>query len=125
MAYENSSGIGVHNQYGARVSGGEEGVVKTEGTYNEYLVNLPQSGIKYKFPIRFKVRVIAVNTKFAVGTVSAVKIGGVDVLAATEAAPVVLADDNTGVVTQTGGTGGSIIIRYMNIAGDDVPPNQY
>lgn len=118
MAYEDSAGLGVHNQYGPRASGGEQGNSKTYGSYNEYELNLPLAGLYNYFPVRNNVKVIGVNTSFATGTVSAVAIGGVAVLAATEAAPVAIADGNTGVVTQTGGTAGTIIIRYINVSGD-------
>lgn len=118
MAYENSAGLNVHNQYGPRATGGEEGVFKTYGFYNEYVVNMPLAGLDYKFPVRNNVKVIGVDLNFAVGTVTAVTIGGVAVQAATESAPVTIANTNTGVVAQTGGTGGFIVIRYINVPGD-------
>lgn len=118
MAYEDSAGLNVHNQYGPRATGGEQGVNLTDGFYNEYLVNLPMSGINYKFPVRNNVKVIGVDLNFATGTVTAVTIGGVNVTAATEAAPVAIPDGNTGVVAQTGGTGGTLVIRYINVSGD-------
>lgn len=121
MAYEDSAGLNVHNQYGARKSGGEQGKNPTLGLYNEYVLNLPLASLYNKFPVRNNVKIIAVDTTFATGTVSAVTIGGVAVLAATEASPVTLAANNTGVVAQTGGTGGYITIRYKNVGGDAFP----
>ena len=119
MAYENSAGLNVHNHYGPRATGGEQGVFKTEGYNNEYVLDLRNpSGLNYKFPIRNNVKVVGVDVKFATGTVSAVAIGGTAVLSASESAPVTLAKTNTGVVTQTGGTGGVIVIKYRNIPGD-------
>lgn len=118
MAYEDSAGLNVHNHYGPRVSGGEQGVFKTFGEDNEWVVDLPLSGLNYKFPVRNNVKVYHVDTTFATGTVSAVTVGGVAVLAATEAAPVQIPEGNTGVVAQTGGTGGYIIIKYHNVPGD-------
>ena len=121
MAYEDSAGLNVHNQYGARKSGGEQGKNPTLGLWNEYLLNLPLAGLYNKFPVRNNVQVVQADVKFATGTVSALTIGGVAVLAATEAAPVTLAANNTGVVAQTGGTGGYITIRYKNVGGDAYP----
>lgn len=118
MAYEKNSGLGVHNHYGPRKAGGEQGVLKTEGYRNEFVVELPMSGLDYKFPQGNGVYVTGVDLTFAVGTVSAVAIGGVAVAAATDAAPVAIPEGNTGVVTQTGGTGGKIVIQYKNVSGD-------
>lgn len=118
MAYEDTAGLNVHNQYGARKSGGEQGKNLTDGYMNEYVLNLPLAGLYNKFPVRNNVKIFATDVTFATGTVSAVTIGGVSVLAATEASPVSLASNNTGVVAQTGGTGGYIVIRYKNMGGD-------
>lgn len=118
MAYENSAGLGVNNQYGPRKTGGEQGVNLTDGAYNEYVISLPLSGLKYKFPVRGNVKVVGVDVTFATGTVSALTIGGVAVLAATAAAPVALAGSNTGVVAQTGGTAGTVIVKFANVSGD-------
>lgn len=118
MAYEDSAGLNVHNHYGPRKAGGEQGVYLTDGLYNEYVVNLPMSGLDYKLPIRNNIKVIGVNKNFTTGTVSALTVGGVDITGATEAAPVTLPSTNTGIVAQTGGTGGYIVIRYTNVAGD-------
>lgn len=120
MAYENSAGIGVSNQYGQRVAGGEEGVYKTFGFDDQYILDLDgPKPFPYKFPIRNNVKVVGFNAKFVTGTVTALTIGGVSVFTATEAAPVSLAASNTGIVVQTGGTGGKLVIRYENVAGDD------
>lgn len=118
MSYEDSAGLNVHNHYGPRVSGGEEGVFKTEGYRNQYVLNLPLSGLNYKFPVRNNCQVIDVDTTFATGTVSAVKIGDTAVTDASESSPVAVPKTSNGVVTQTGGTGGFIVIRFENVPGD-------
>ena len=41
MGFENKAGINVSNYYGARNTGGTRGIVKTEGTYNEFSVAVP------------------------------------------------------------------------------------
>lgn len=105
--------------FGPRASGGYQGVTLTDGIYNEYLYNLNapvQPDIL--FPVGNGIKVIGVNTTFVTGTVTAVTIGGVSVAAATEAAPVAILDANTGVVAQTGGTAGTLIIKFINIEGD-------
>jgi hypothetical protein len=119
MAYEDSAGLNVHNQYGPRASGGEQGVEKTFGIKNQFVVNLPVVGLyAYKLPIRNNIKVIGVNKNFVTGTVTALTVGGVDITSATEAAPVALSSSNTGVVEQTGGTSGYLVIYYTNVAGD-------
>lgn len=107
--------------FGARLSGGYQGVTLTDGIYNEYLVNI-NAAVPFKpgdvFPTGNGIKVIGINTTFVTGTVTAVTIGGVAVTAATEAAPVSIPDGNTGIVAQTGGTAGTLIIKFINIEGD-------
>jgi len=110
MGYEANTGLGVYNHYGPRDSGGTQGVYKTEGYYNEFVYNLDRTAIGVEFPRN--VEVIAVDETFVTGNVTALTIGGVDVIAATEAAPVAIVAANTGVIVQTGGTAGYIVIRY-------------
>lgn len=117
MGYEANTGLGVSNFYGARDSGGTRGVFKTEGYQNEFVWNLELTGLPFKFPVPVGgVEVVQVDTYFDEGTTTAVSIGGVAVLAASEASPVAIAGNNTGVLAQTGATGGVIVIRYRNIA---------
>jgi hypothetical protein len=120
MAYENSAGIGVSNQYGPRGTGGERGVFKTEGYLYEYVIDLSQSAIDFPF-VSYPggVAVFEVDVTFATGTLTSLEIGGVEVVGATSTVPVVLAADNTGVIEQTGATGGKIIVRFKNVAGAD------
>lgn len=120
MAYEDSAGLNVHNHYGPRSSGGEKGTFKTYGYDNEFVLDLSNTtGLYNKFPVRNNVKVYAVDVKFATGTVSAVTIGGTAVLAASESSPVSIPNTNTGIVAQTGGTGGVIVIKYRNVPGDE------
>lgn len=110
MAYESNTGLNVNNHYGPRDSGGTQGVYKTEGYYNEFVWNLDRENIDVLFPRN--VEVIGVDETFVTGDVTALAVGGVSVIAATEAAPVAVVSANTGVLTQTGGTAGYIVIRY-------------
>jgi len=118
MAYEDSAGLNVHNQYCPRSIGGEQGVYPAAGLKTEFVVDLPLSGLNYKFPVRNNVKVVGYNDNFAEGTVSAFTVGGVDVTTATESAPVSIGKSNSGVIAQTGGTGGYVILVYENVAGD-------
>ena len=118
MPYQNAAGLNVNNYYGPRASGGTRGHIKTEGYQNEWELNLAQPAIAFPFPLyKGGVYVTKVDISFATGPVTAFTIGGVNVFAATDAAPVFLAANNTGVVVQTGGTAGVIVVRYKNVAG--------
>jgi hypothetical protein len=121
--FERTSGLRVAAYYGPRKSGGQEGVHLTDGMYNEYMIDLSAPRLGFLFPRGDGRYVIGVDTTWANGTVTAVTIGGVAVLAATDAAPVQLTNSNTGVVAVTGTAAGRIIIRYKNIEGDrDLTP---
>lgn len=119
MGYENSAGLNVYNHYGPRDSGGTRGIIKTEGYQNEFEHNISATGIPFILPLAHTggVWVTKVDISFATGPVTAYTIGGVNVFAATDAAPVFLAASNTGVLAQTGGTAGVIVVRYKNVAG--------
>lgn len=114
MGFENSAGLGVNNHYGPRDSGGTEGNIKTEGLYNEYSVELVGT-LAFPFPVLEGVKVVGVDKTYATGTVTAVSLGGVSINAASEASPVTIADTNTGVFAQTGGTAGKLVIKYKRI----------
>lgn len=110
MAYEDSAGLNVSNHYGPRDSGGTQGVYSTYGYDAEFVWNLDGDNLPVLFPTN--VEVTGVDETFVTGDVTALAVGGVSVIAATEAAPVGIVAANTGVLTKTGGTAGYIIIRY-------------
>lgn len=117
MSYEDSAGLNVNNHYGPRVTGGTRGVFKTEGYQYEFVWNLEDAGLPFAFPVPpGGCEVTQVDIFFDEGTTTAVSIGGVAVFAATAAAPVAIAANNTGVLAQTGATGGLIVIHYRNVA---------
>ena len=117
MGFENKAGLNVNNFYGARNTGGTRGIVKTEGTYNEFSVTVPLTNtIDFKFPVLNGVKVVGFYAGDATGTLSALTIGGVNVFAATDAAPVALAASNTGVISQTGLTAGELVIKFTRVA---------
>lgn len=124
MAYENSAGLNVSNHYGARFTGGGQGVIKTEGYTNQYVVDGASQGLTFLHPRGDGVWVYGHDFTFAVGTVTSITIGGIEVIGATEAAPIRLSKENTGQVVVTGMTSGKTVILYKNVAGDkdDVYP---
>lgn len=119
MGFESNTGLNVSNYYGPRDSGGTRGVIKTEGHRNVFAWNLNATGIAFKFPVGpvGNIYITKVDESFVTGDVTALTIGGVSVLAATDAAPVTIASNNTGVLGQTGGTAGTILIEYKVLAG--------
>lgn len=117
MAYEAKTGLNVSNQYGPRNTGGTRGITKTEGTYNEFSMTVPLlNTIDFKFPVLKGVKVVGFYAGDAVGTLTALSIGGVSVFAATDAAPVAIPAGNTGVLAQTGLTGGELVIKFTRVA---------
>jgi uncharacterized protein YjdB len=118
MAYENSAGLNVTNQYGPRTTGGARGVYEVDGYKNEFVVDGVDVGIQYVFPRGDGIRVYYIDKTFAVGTITSIKIGGIEVNGATDAAPVRLYKENVGTIVVTGMTGGKLIIGYKNVAGD-------
>lgn len=120
MAYEDSVGLNVYNHYGPRTSGGTGGVVKTEGSINEFMKDLDEDGINNDFPVpgesQASVWVVSCDISQVAGTVSAQEIGGVDISGATLEAPVEITSSNSGVVALTGATGGKVLIRFKKYA---------
>lgn len=118
MAYENSAGLNVTNQYGPRTTGGARGVYKTEGFKNEFILDGNSVGIQYLYPRGDGIFVYNIDRTFAVGTVTSIKIGGVEVIGATPAAPIRLYKENTGEIVIVGLTSGKVAVEYKNVAGD-------
>lgn len=117
MAFENNSGLNVSNHYGPRTSGGGQGVHKTEGFENEYVVDGASQGLPYLLPRGGGVFVYKVDGTYALGTVTDVTVGGLSVIGATEAAPIHIPHTNTGEVVVTGLTGGRYVIYFKKSAG--------
>lgn len=119
MAFENSAGLNVTNQYGPRVTGGTRGVTLTDGYKNEFVIDGNSVGIQYLFPRGDGIWVYNVDkVTLAVGTVTSIKIGGVEVIGATPAAPIRLFKENVGDIVVVGLTSGKVIVEYKNLAGD-------
>lgn len=108
--YESGSGLNVNNHYGARTTGGTEGIVGTEGTNNEFMIDLDNEDLAFGFPVtNGKAYITIVDTTASDATTFT--IGGVDVVAATAAAPVQIPDSNTGVIV-TDGTTGKVLVTF-------------
>lgn len=117
MAYEDSAGLGVHNHYGPRTTGGGEGVIKTVGKSNDYAVELPSAGLDadgIPKAASGDVYVTAIDLNYVTGTVTHIAVGGVAVYDSSAAVtlPVHLPADNTGKVVVTGGTDGLVVISF-------------
>lgn len=122
MAYEDSAGLNVHNQYGPRTSGGGQGVLLTDGLVNQYVINLPSAGLyDRKIPVRNDVKITRIDLSFVTaGTVTHIAVGGVAVYDSSTPVtlPVSIPNGNTGLVVVTGGTAGNVVMEFENIAGD-------
>tara|TARA_R110000823_G_C15952958_1_gene502557 strand:- start:35120 stop:35485 length:366 start_codon:yes stop_codon:yes gene_type:complete len=112
--YEDKAGLNVNNHYGARAVGGTEGVTRTDGVSNEFLQDLDESNLDFGFPVtNGTAYVTEADVSLAGGTITAIEIGGVDVIAATPEAPVQIPAANTGEIVLTGGDGtGKYLIGY-------------
>lgn len=118
MAYEDNTGLNVHNHYGPRTTGGTEGVTRTEGVLNEFVWRIGD-GLGFGFPTpgtgEPSYWVVEVDASQVTGhdpATDAQTIGGVDVKAATLEAPVEITSANTGVVVIEDGASGVAVIRY-------------
>jgi len=103
--------VDIGKTYGPRDAGNQSGPVKTEGAYNEIVVNFDADG-GAPATLLAGSEVVEVDATFATGAVTVATVGGVDVSLATEAAPV----GASGEVVITGPTAGSVILRYKRIA---------
>ena len=118
MPFENSAGLNVTNQYGPRTTGGARGVFKTEGFRNEFVIDGVSVGIQYLYPRGDGIKVYNIDKTFAVGNVTSIKIGGIEVSGATPTAPITLTKENTGEIVVVGLTSGKLLVEYKNVAGD-------
>lgn len=114
MSFEDKAGINVSNHYGPRAVGGTEGVTRTAGVTNEFFRDLDVDGLDFGFPVTDGTAyVTSADVSMAGGTITAVLIGGVDVIGATPEAPVQVPASNTGAVVLTGGNStGKVLIAF-------------
>lgn len=84
MAFENSAGIGVYNNYGQRTTGGTIGSETTDGSTRSYSITLTGESLNSAFmpPVvipkgaLLKSAILRVDEAFAVSTSGTVAIGG-------------------------------------------------
>ena len=112
--YEDGSGLNVNNHYGARTTGGTEGVTRTDGTNNEFKIDLDNTDLSFGFPVTNGSAYVTI-VDFTPSNGTTFTIGGVNVAAATDAAPVQIPNANTGVIV-TNGTAGRILVTYNKYA---------
>lgn len=110
MSFEDSAGLGVNNHYGPRETGGTEGIVRTSGVNNEFMIDLEGDNLAFGFPdVDGSAYVTIVD--LAVTNATTFTIGGVNVVAATDASPIQVPAANTGVIV-TNGTTGKVLVTY-------------
>lgn len=119
MSYDNGSGLNIFNHYGARSSGGTKGALPASGPEAIYAINLDGEAnvMDHRFPVAAGCYVtgFVLAGEAATGAVTSLTIGGVEVEAATSAAPVKIVGTNTGVVNITGATAGVVMIKYVRV----------
>lgn len=114
MAYEKTSGLNVTNHYGARSSGGTQGVERTSGAGNEAVINFDGQALDFKVEIPAGAVITDLIDDFATGSVSAATVGSVDISTASPATFIKVPLGGT--LTVTGPTAGSVIVKYLNVA---------
>lgn len=114
MSFEDSAGINVSNHYGPRSTGGTEGVVKTEGTRNEFTLDVEGDGLDFGFPTVDGTAYVTI-IDFSQSNGTTFTIGGVDVTLGSAVAPIEIPDGNTGVIV-TDATTGKIVVEFKKYA---------
>lgn len=106
----------VNTHFGGFKVGNTEGMIKTEGVYNELTINFDGDRIDLPVVVPTGAVVTDVITDFAVGDLTTLTAGGVDISGAdgTKENHVVVPDG--GEVVAEGPTGGYVIVKYMHVA---------
>lgn len=107
----------VATHFGAFEVGNAEGMIKTEGVYNELTINFDGEQIDLPVPVPAGAIVTDVITDFAVGAITTLEIGGVDVSGADGTKANFVEIEDVGFVEAEGPTGGYVIVKYMHVAG--------
>ena len=105
----------VSNHYGAFKVGNADGVIKTEGIYNEATFNF--DGDKLDLPVVLPTGAVVVDIldEFATGAITTATVGGTDISAA-DGTKVNFVQAEGALVIE-GPTAGYVTVRYMNVAG--------
>lgn len=107
----------VSNHFGGYEVGNAEGMIKTEGVYNELTINFDGDQIDLPVPVPAGAIVTDVITDFAEGDVTTLTIGEVDVSGADGTKATFVEIPEVGFVEAEGPTGGYVIVKYMHVAG--------
>lgn len=116
MAFESNTGLGVNNHYGQRVTGGYQGVTRTEGIKNEAAVNFDGDALGFKVEIPAGAVITHIVEEFSTGAVATATVGAVNVAAADGAEANYVAVPAGGALTITGPTAGTVFVYYLNQA---------
>lgn len=103
----------VHNHYGPREVGNQDGVLPAKGFLTEAVVNFDGDTIDLPVVLPADSYVTRVISDFATGAVATATVGGTDISTATDTAPV---GPVSGELVVTGPTAGSVVIEYRHIA---------
>ena len=106
----------VSNHFGGYQVGNAEGVIKTEGVYNELTINFDGDQIDLPVPVPAGAIVTDVITDFAEGAITTLTIGEVDISAADGTKASFVEIPEVGFVEAEGPTGGYVIVKYMHVA---------
>lgn len=106
----------VSNHFGPYDVGNAEGMIKTEGVYNELTINFDGDQIDLPVPVPAGAIVTDVITDFAEGAVTTLTIGEVDVSGADGTKATFVEVPDGGLVEAEGPTGGYVIVKYMHVA---------
>ena len=107
----------VSNHFGPYDVGNAEGVIKTEGVYNELTINFDGDQIDLPVPVPPGAIVVDIIDDFATGAITTAEVDEVDISGAdgTKANFVELPDG--GLIEVVGPTAGYVIVKYMHVAG--------
>lgn len=107
----------VTTHFGSYQVGNAEGMIKTEGVYNELTINFDGDQIDLPVPVPTGAVVTDVITDFAVGAITTLTVGAVDISTADGTKATHVEVPLGGFITAEGPTGGYVIVKYMHVAG--------
>ena len=115
MSFEDSAGLNVNNHYGARNVGGEQGELQSAGAEKEITVNFDGDALGFKVYVP-EGAIVTEIVDFFTGTISAATVGAQDISAANGAVANYVAITTEAVLTITGPTAGTALVKYLYVA---------
>ena len=107
----------VNTHFGAYQVGNAEGVIKTEGVYNELTINFDGDQIDLPVPVPPGAIVVDIIDDFATGAITTAEVDGVDISGADGTKANFVAIPDGGLIEVEGPTAGYVIVKYMHVAG--------